>query len=80
MVRGITRAVRWSLMADSQRRAEEAAPEIGACLETSMGGVDPCRACTILKWWYRHASARAPNPSWMDMEKVRFYPQKLYQR
>ena len=41
VARGITRAVRRSLMEDYQRRAEEAATEIGACMETSTGGADP---------------------------------------
>ena len=71
MTRGLTRAVRWSLMADSQRRSEEAATEIGACLEPAMGGADPRETYAILKHWYRHASAQAPNLSWKDMEKVR---------
>ena len=37
------------------------------------------RAHAILKHWYRHASARAPNPSWTDMDKVRGDFQTLYQ-
>ena len=45
-----------------------------------MGGVDPRGADAILKHWYLHVSARAPNPSWTDMEKVRGDLQTLYQR
>ena len=65
---------------DSQRRADEAAIDIGACMEPSMGGTDPHGAYAILKRWYRHASARAPNPSETDMEKVRGDSQTVYQR
>ena len=38
VARGITRAVRWSLMVVSRRRAEEASTEIGTCMEPSTGG------------------------------------------
>ena len=48
MARGVTRAVCWSLMADSWRLVEEAAREIGACLEPSTGGVDLRGAYAIL--------------------------------
>ena len=58
-------------MAYSRRRAEEAETEIGACLEPTTGGSDPCGAYTILKRWYLHTSAWAPNPFRIDMEKVR---------
>ena len=80
VARGLTRSVCRSLMADSRRRAEEAATEIGVCLEPSTGGADPHRAYTILKRWYRYASAWAPNPCPTDMEKVRGDFQTLYQR
>ena len=63
VARGITRSVRWSLMADTWRWVEEAATEIGACLDTSTGVSDSQRVNAILKPWYRHASARVPNPS-----------------
>ena len=33
-----------------------------------------------MKRWYWHASARAPDPSWADMEKVRGAFKNLYQR
>ena len=49
MARGITRTVCRSLMVDSRRRAEEAATEIGACLEPATGEADPCGLYTILK-------------------------------
>ena len=54
--------------------------EIEACLEPSTGGADPRRAYAILKRYYRHASARAPNASRAYMEKVRGDFQTLYQR
>ena len=80
VARGLTRAVRRSLMADSRRQAEEAATDIGECMEPSTGEADPCRVYAILKYWYRHVSARDPNTSWTDMEKVRGDFQTLYQR
>ena len=80
VAKGLRGAVRLSLMADSQRRAEEAETEIGACLEPATGGVDPCRAYNILIRWYQHVSARAPNPSQIDMKKFRGDFQTLYQR
>ena len=67
-------------MEDSRRQAEEAETEMGSCLELSTGGADPRRAYAILKGWYQHASARAPNPSRADMEKVTGDFQTLYQR
>ena len=80
VARDLTRSVRRYLMADYRRKAEEAATDIGACLEPSTGGADPRRAYTILKRWYRYASAWAPNPCRTDMEKVRGDFQTLYQR
>ena len=71
MVKGITIFVRWSVMADSQRRSEESSTEIRACLEPSIVGVDPRGAYAIPKPWYCHAYAQAPKPSQTDMEKVR---------
>ena len=43
-------------------------------------GLPPRRAYIILKCWYRHASARAPNLSLTDMEKVRVDYHTLFQR
>ena len=80
MERGITRYVQRYLMADYWRQAEEAQYEIGACLETFTGGADPRGAYAILKRWNWYASARAPNPSRTDMEKVRGDFQNLYHR
>ena len=34
----------------------------------------------MLKWWCRHASARSPNHSRSDIEKVTGYYATLYQR
>ena len=67
-------------MTDSLRRAEEAATDTGACLEPTTGGADPCGTYVILKRWYWHISARAPNHSLTDMEKFRGELQTLYQR
>ena len=67
-------------MADSRRQVEEAATDIGACLEPFMGGADSRGAYTILKRWYRHASAGVPKPSRMDIEKVRGDFLTLYHR
>ena len=66
-------------MADYPRRAEEESTEIGACLEPSTVRVEPRGEYAILKRWYWHATAQAPNPSWTDMEKVRGDFQNLYQ-
>ena len=63
VARGLTRSVCQSLMAYSRRQAEESATDIRSCMETSMGGADPRWEYAILKQWYQHASARAPNPS-----------------
>ena len=80
MVRGVTVAVRRSLVADFRRKAEEAAMYIRAFLEPSTVGEDPYRVYAILKRWCQHESARAPNHSWTDIEKVRGDFQNLYHR
>ena len=80
VARGLIRYVCRSLMADSRRRAEEATTDIGACLEPFTEGAEPHRAYNILKRWYQHTLARAPNPSRTDMEKVREDFQTFYQR
>ena len=49
-------------------------------MEPAIGGLDPHGAYTILKRWYRHTPIRTPNPSRIDMEKVRGDFQTLYQR
>ena len=67
-------------MADSQREAEKAETDIGACLEPSTGGADIHRVYVILKLWYYHAYVREPNPTQTDMEKVQGDFQNLYQR
>ena len=45
-----------------------------------MGGADTRRSYATLKYWHRHASTRAPNTSWTDMEKAKGDFQTLYQR
>ena len=42
--------------------------------------MDICRVYLFLKLWYRHAYARAPNPSRTDMAKVTKDSATLYQR
>ena len=74
------RAVCRSLLVDSWRRAEEAATDIEACLEPSMGGADPRGAHAILNRWFWHASVQTTKPSRADMEKFRVEFQTLYQR
>ena len=71
VVRGLTKAVRSSLLVDSQRRADEAATAIGEFLEPEAGETDPCRAYAVLKHWYQHASVRVTNPYQAGMDKVR---------
>ena len=80
VARGLNIAVQRSLMVDYWRQAEEATVAIEACLEPSVGETYPLGAYTILKGWYRHASARVPNPSQTHMEKVRGDFHTLYQR
>ena len=77
---GLTRAVRQSLMADYQSQVEETETYIGALLEPATGGADPRREYGIMKRWYWHTSARAPNPYRTDMEKFSGDFQSLYQR
>ena len=79
VARGLKKSVRISFIVESQIRAKENAKDIRECLETSAGETDTCGAYSILKCWYRHASARAPNPSRTNMEKVRGDLQTLYQ-
>ena len=66
-------------MVDSWRKSKEAVTQIGAYMEPSAGETELRRAYAILKRWYRHASACAPNPSRTDTEKVRGYFHTLYQ-
>ena len=44
-----------------------------------MGETDPRIEYALLKLWCRHASARAPNPYQIDMEKSRGGFQNIYQ-
>ena len=80
VARGLTRSSHRYLMEESRRRADEAAKEIGKCLDPATGGADPRGAYVILKRWYWHTSTRTPNPYWTDIEKVRGDLQTLYQR
>ena len=54
--------------------------ETGACLDPVKGGADLFGAYTILKRWYWHESARAPNPSRTEVEIFRGGLHTLYQR
>ena len=80
VVRGLTKAVQQSPKVDSRIQAEEVASAIGVCMDPFTGGNDPCRAYATLKHWYQHTSARSPNPSWTNTEKVRVDFQTLYHR
>ena len=54
---------------------------IEACLEMTQGTFPDLQGdYTILKMCYRHALARQPNPSWVDMEKVYGDYAALYQQ
>ena len=64
----LTRQINQSLKEDRKARAEKAAQEIGACLSTDTPDLQG--AWNIIKRWYRHASARQPNPSREDLHKV----------
>ena len=80
MVRTLTKSVRSFLLVDSRRQAEKAAEDIDACLEPATGNPELRGAHAFLKRWYRHASARAPNPSQADMDKVTENYAALYWR
>ena len=80
MARGLTKAVSCSLLVDSRRLSEEAATEIGACIEPGSGKTNLLREYAVLNHWYRHASVWAPNPSHADMEKVTGDFCNLYQK
>ena len=71
--------VQRSLLVESRKQSDKAVKYIGALLEEVLGTPqDPEGPFTILKWWYRHASARAPNTSYMGTEKVTGYYSTLY--
>ena len=80
MERGLTKAVRCSLLVDSQRQVEDSSKAIRACLFPAAREMDPRRAYSVMKRWYRNVSTRVPNPSRTDMEKVKGGFQTLYQR
>ena len=44
------------------------------------GDTDLCGTYSVIKHWYRHASARAPNPFRENMDKVTKDYYTLYQR
>jgi len=55
--------------------------EIGACLETTQGTFPYIQEdYTTPKRWYRHTSARQPNPLRADMEKDSGDYAELYQK
>ena len=80
MARSLTKDIRRSPLEDSQRRYEEAATVIGACLDPAEGETDPRGSYAVMKHWYRHAATWAPNPSRTDMKKVRKNLRTLYKR
>ena len=80
VARGLTKAIRQSLLVDYRRRAGEAAASIRTCLEPSAGETDLSGSYAILERWYRHTSTQEPKISQTDIEKVRGDFQTLYQQ
>jgi hypothetical protein len=64
----LTRQIKQNLKADWRRQAEDAAWAIGDCLHTEEPDLQ--QAWNILKRWYRHATARQPQPSRADLVTV----------
>ena len=76
----MVQAVRRSITAESRQLAEVSAGEVGVCIETPDGESPYIQgAYTIVKRWYRGASARKPYPSQADMEMVSRDYAALYQ-
>ena len=70
VARNLTKVVWRSPLVDFRWREEKAEDDIGKCLEPTKGGTVVRGLYTVFKRWYHHASARAPNPSRLDMSKV----------
>ena len=68
--RGEVGRVRGYLIEDSWWRSEKAAEEIGEFCGTDTGDTNLHGAYADLNCQYRHASARAPNPSQSNMAKI----------
>ena len=80
MACALTRVVWSSLTVYYRRRAEVAAEEIGACLDTTqVTSTYPQGSYTITNRWYRHTLMRQPNPSREDLDKVYRGYAALYQ-
>ena len=76
--RVLSRQINQSLKADRRRRAEEAATQIGECLNGDNSDLQG--AFDILKRWHRHASARPPKPSRQDLTKLSTEYRALHSR
>ena len=60
----LMRTIQRLLTADSKRRAEVDAEDIGACMGTTQGTSPDLQGdYTILNRWYQHTLVRQPNPS-----------------
>ena len=71
MGRTLTKSIQRYLLVDSRKLADMATEDIGSFLELASGKTQYLQGdYTILKIWYRHVSARAPNPLRSDMAKV----------
>ena len=80
VARALIKSIQRYLLVSSLRKAEKATAEIRARLEPEMGYMDLCGAYSVLDFWYRRASTRAPNPSRSDKSKVAKDYATLYQR
>ena len=63
---------------NSRWKTEKAAEETGSFLELRIGSPDLIGVYAVLKRWYLHMSARAPNHSEADMVMVTGVYSKLY--
>ena len=76
----LTSSVWRSLTEDSLCLSEVEEEYIGDCMDMTQGTFPDLQvAYIILKMCYRHALARQPNPSWVDLEKVSGDYAALYQ-
>ena len=80
MERGLIKYVQKSLMLEYCRQAKKSTTAIGGFLEPLAGDIELRRTYALLKRWYRHTSAQAPNPYQTNVEKVSFFLQTLYKR
>ena len=80
MVRDLTKSVRRFLIEDFQQRSEKVTEEIREFFELETGDTYLQGAYTVLKRWYHHVSARAPNSSRVNIPKVSKNYATIYHR